>query len=357
MNIELADYDPAWTGLYRRERERILGVLPGAELEHIGSTSVPGLSAKPVIDLLLVVEDPDDEAAYVPALESAGYWVQVREDDWHRHRVLKGPDTNVNLHVFGRGCAQVRRHLLFRDWLRAVEADRELYARTKRTLAAQEWERVQDYAVAKTAVVMEILERAYVSWRLPTDVEYVSESRVGTVRITLEDYNPDWPAWYAKQEARIRGALGSAVLRLEHAGSTSVPGLAAKPLIDIVLVVPDSNDEDAYVPALVEAGYYLRLREPGWYGHRLLKDSDPEVNLHVYSPACEDVERMLVFRDLLRSDPQARAEYEVVKRDLAARTWERGQDYADAKTRVVERLILRGLESASVRTCAGTPRG
>jgi GrpB-like predicted nucleotidyltransferase (UPF0157 family) len=108
---------------------------------------------------------------------------------------------------------------------------------------------------------------------------------------------------------------------------------------------------------LVEAGYYLRLREPGWYAHRLLKDHGPEVNLHVYSPACEDVERMLVFRDLLRGDEAARVEYESVKRELASRTWERGQDYADAKTRVVERLILRGLESAEVRTCAGTPRG
>lgn len=357
MNVELSDYDVAWPGLYERERSRVLGVLPGAELEHVGSTSVPGLCAKPVIDMLLVVEDPDDEAAYVPALESAGYWVQVRETDWHLHRILKGPDTNVNLHVFGRGCAQVRRHLLFRDWLRADDGDRELYARTKRELAAREWERVQDYARAKSAVVLEILSRAYVGSRLPSDVEYVTPSQVGNVRITLEEHNPEWAAWYAKQEARIRGALGDRVLRLEHVGSTSVPGLAAKPLIDIVLVVPDSGDEDAYVPALVQAGYYLRLREPGWYSHRLLKDHGPEVNLHVYSPACEDVERMLVFRDLLRGDEAARAEYEAVKRDLAARTWERGQDYADAKTRVVERLILRGLESAEVRTCAGTPRG
>ncbi|NKE61661.1 GrpB family protein [Lentzea sp. PSKA42] len=165
----------------------------------------------------------------------------------------------------------------------------------------------------------------------------------GNVRITLEDYNPAWPDWYAREEARIRGALGPAVVRLEHVGSTSVPGLAAKPLIDVLLVVPDSDDEDAYVPALVEAGYYLRLREPGWYRHRLLKDSDPEVNLHVFSPACEEVDRMLVFRDRLRERADERAEYEAVKRELAARAWDRVQDYADEKTRVVERIILRAL--------------
>jgi GrpB-like predicted nucleotidyltransferase (UPF0157 family) len=344
VNIELADYDVAWPGLYERERARILGVLPGAELEHVGSTSVPGLCAKPVVDMMLVVDAAAEEASYVPALEGAGYRVTVREDDWHDHRILKGPDTNVNLHVFSRGCAQVRRHRMFRDWLRADAGDRELYARTKRELAAREWDRVQDYAAAKGEVVLRILERAYVEWRLPSDdVEYVTETRMGNVRITLEDYNPVWPEWFAREEERIRGALGSLVLRLEHVGSTSVPGLAAKPVIDVLLVVPDSDDEDAYVPALVRAGYYLRLREPGWYRHRLLKDSDPEVHLHVFSPVCEEVDRMLVFRDRLRERADERAEYEAVKRDLATRTWERGQDYADAKTRVVERIILRAL--------------
>jgi GrpB-like predicted nucleotidyltransferase (UPF0157 family) len=344
MNVELSDYDVAWPGLYERERSRILGVLPGAELEHVGSTSVPGLCAKPVIDLLLVVDDAADEASYVPALESAGYWVSVREDDWHDHRILKGPDTNVNLHVFPRGCAQVRRHLIFRDWLRARDDDREVYARTKRKLAAQEWDRVQDYAAAKNEVVLEILERAYLAWRaVPDDVEFVTENPPHNAPVELREYDPVWPQWYAAEEAKIRAALGDAVVRVEHCGSTSVPGLAAKPLIDILLVVPDSADEDAYVPALVAAGYYLRLRERSWYEHRLLKGVVPNVNMHVFSPACEEVDRMLTFRDRLRSHPQDRAEYEATKRALASRTWRQVQDYADAKTQVVERIILRGL--------------
>jgi GrpB-like predicted nucleotidyltransferase (UPF0157 family) len=344
MNIELADYDLAWPGLYERERARILAALPDAELEHVGSTSVPGLCAKPVIDLLLVVDDAADEASYVPALEAAGYRVTVREDDWHDHRILKGPDTNINLHVFPRGCAQVRRHVIFRDWLRDNESDRELYARTKRGLAAREWERVQDYAAAKNEVVLEILERAYVTWRAePDDVEFVTQDPPHNAPITLRDYDPVWPRWYAAEEAKIRAALGDVVVRVEHCGSTSVPGLAAKPLIDILLVVPDSTDEDAYVPALVEAGYYLRLRERSWYGHRLLKGTVPNVNMHVFSPACEEVDRMLAFRDRLRTHPRDRVEYEETKRALAGRTWERVQDYADAKTRVVERIILRAL--------------
>ncbi|MFD4636738.1 GrpB family protein [Lentzea sp. NPDC058436] len=344
MNIELAEYDDAWPGLFERERARVVGALPGAVLEHVGSTSVPGLCAKPVIDLLLVVDEPGDEGSYMPALEAAGYRVVVREDDWHEHRVLKGPDTNVNLHVFPRGCAQVRRHLIFRDWLRDSDEDRELYASTKRKLAALEWERVQDYANAKNAVVLEILERAYAAWRLPSDdVEFVTDDPPHNAPVTLAEYDPVWPDWYAGEEAKIRAALGSGIVRLEHVGSTSVPGLAAKPLIDILLVVPDSNDEDAYVPALVRAGYYLRLREHGWYEHRLLKGTVPNVNLHVFSPRCEEVDRMLAFRDRLRSHTSDREEYERTKRELAGRTWARVQDYADAKTRVVERIILRAL--------------
>ena len=343
MNIELADYDPAWPGLYERERVRILAALPGAELEHVGSTSVPGLAAKPVIDMMLVVDHAANEE-YVPALEAAGYRVTVREDDWHDHRILKGPDTNVNLHVFSRGCAQVRRHLMFRDWLRATAEDRELYARTKLTLAAREWERVQDYAAAKGEVVLEILERAYLEWRLPSDdVEFVTETPPHNAPVVLEDYNPAWPQWCAAEEAKIRAALGDAVVRLEHVGSTSIPGLAAKPLIDILLVVPDSSDEDAYVPALVEAGYYFRLRERGWHEHRLLKNTDPNVNLHIYSPACEELDRMLVFRDRLRTHPEDREAYEQTKRALASETWNRVQDYADAKSWIVERIILRAL--------------
>ncbi|MFJ5991614.1 GrpB family protein [Lentzea sp. NPDC092896] len=344
MNIELAEYDSAWPGLYERERARILVALPGAELEHVGSTSVPGLCAKPVIDLMLVVDDPLDEVSYVPALESAGYRVTVREDDWHDHRILKGPDTNINLHVFPRGCAQVRRHLLFRDWLRDTAEDRELYASTKRALASRAWDRVQDYADAKNEVVLDILERAYLARPVePGEVEFVTETPPHNAPVVLEDYNPDWPRWYAVEEAKIRAALGGKVVRVEHVGSTSVPGLAAKPLIDIMLIVPDSADEDAYVPALVEAGYYLRLREPVWHGHRLLKGVEPNVNLHVYSPRCEELDRMLAFRDRLRDHPEDREEYERTKRELAGRTWKRVQDYADAKTRVVERIILRAL--------------
>jgi GrpB-like predicted nucleotidyltransferase (UPF0157 family) len=113
---------------------------------------VPGLAAKPVIDIVLVVTDSVDETAYLPALESAGYLLRIREPKWYEHRMLKGRGPETNLHVFSAGCPEVGRMLLFRDWLRGNGADR--------ALAQKEWQQVQDYADFKTAVVKEILERA-----------------------------------------------------------------------------------------------------------------------------------------------------------------------------------------------------
>ncbi len=160
--ISIADYDPEWPRLFAREAERVRAVLGDRVLmlEHVGSTSVPGLAAKPRIDMLLVVPDSADEPAYVPDMEAAGYTLVIREPDWYQHRVFKGPDVDINLHVFSPGCTEIERMRLFRDWLRGNVADRELYERTKRELARREWKYTQNYADAKTAVVEEILARA-----------------------------------------------------------------------------------------------------------------------------------------------------------------------------------------------------
>jgi GrpB-like predicted nucleotidyltransferase (UPF0157 family) len=160
--IEVVDYDPAWPALFERERQRITTALgdQAVLLEHAGSTSVPGLAAKSRIDIVLAVPDSADEPAYVPDLEAAGYVLRIREPDWYEHRVFKGPDTDINLHVFSAGCVEIERMLAFRDWLRANEADRRRYQTAKRELAQREWEFVQNYADAKTAVVEEIIIRA-----------------------------------------------------------------------------------------------------------------------------------------------------------------------------------------------------
>ena len=159
--IQIVDYDPEWPRLYEREAERVQSALGDRALliEHVGSTSVPGLAAKPKIDMLLVVANSADESAYIPDIEAAGYVLRIREPDWYEHRMFKGPDTDINLHIFSSGCREIDRMLLFRDWLRSNESDRRLYERTKRELARNNWKYMQNYADAKTTVVEEILAR------------------------------------------------------------------------------------------------------------------------------------------------------------------------------------------------------
>jgi GrpB-like predicted nucleotidyltransferase (UPF0157 family) len=160
--IQIVDYDPAWPQLFAHEAARVQAALGDRirMLEHVGSTSVPGLAAKPKIDMLLVVANSADELAYVPALEAVGYVLQIREPEWYEHRMFKGPDTDINLHVFSVGCPEIDRVLLFRNWLRSNPADRQVYEHTKRELARQTWTYMQQYADAKTTLVEQILARA-----------------------------------------------------------------------------------------------------------------------------------------------------------------------------------------------------
>jgi GrpB-like predicted nucleotidyltransferase (UPF0157 family) len=159
--------------------------------------------------------------------------------------------------------------------------------------------------------------------------------------VLLVEYDPLWPRLFDREEARIRGALGDRALVLEHVGSTSIPGMAAKPRIDIILGVTDSALEQDYVPQLESAGYVLTIREPDWHEHRLLRGPDTDINLHVLTAGHPEVERMIGFRDWLRTHPDDFARYLVTKRELSARTWRWLQDYADAKGEVVAQIALR----------------
>jgi GrpB-like predicted nucleotidyltransferase (UPF0157 family) len=159
--------------------------------------------------------------------------------------------------------------------------------------------------------------------------------------VVIDPYDPGWPVMFERERSCILGVLGDAAVRVEHTGSTSVRGLGAKPKIDITLAVPDATDEAAYVPALEGTGYRFLLREPDWFEHRLLVRDEPQVNLHVFTVGCSEIDQMTGFRDWLRAHPDDQALYERVKRELAERDWAIVQDYADAKTDIVNEIKRR----------------
>lgn len=173
--------------------------------------------------------------------------------------------------------------------------------------------------------------------------------------IRIVDYDAEWPMKFERHAAIISGALGSVALRIEHIGSTSVPELAAKPVIDILVVVADSGDEAAYLPNLEQVGYVLRVREPDWNEHRMFRTPDKDVHVHLYSAGCPEIERYLTFRDRLRQSADDRNRYERTKRSLAMNEWPDMNAYAAAKTTVIESILAAAL-LRSVKTCPQASR-
>jgi GrpB-like predicted nucleotidyltransferase (UPF0157 family) len=165
----LVDYLPTWATRSASERVRILEALGevARRVEHVGSTAVPGLAAKPIVDILVAVDDPDDEDGYLDAMEGAGYELRVREPG---HRMFRTPERDVHVHVWKAGSEDERRHLLFRDWLRQAPDDRALYESVKRRFVGEKFTDMNYYARAKGPVIEEIMRRA-ASWAAQADAQ------------------------------------------------------------------------------------------------------------------------------------------------------------------------------------------
>jgi GrpB-like predicted nucleotidyltransferase (UPF0157 family) len=167
---------------------------------------------------------------------------------------------------------------------------------------------------------------------------------VPAIHIEITDPDPAWPRRYDRLAGRIRESLGWRVLQLEHVGSTSVPGLAAKPVIDIDLTVADPNDEQHYALALEAMGFRLEIREPWWYGHRVLRADGPRCNLHVFAFDSPEPVRHRIFRDWLRGNPDERDRYAAAKHQAASAANAAGEhvmQYNARKQQVIREIYHR----------------
>jgi GrpB-like predicted nucleotidyltransferase (UPF0157 family) len=167
--------------------------------------------------------------------------------------------------------------------------------------------------------------------------------------IVVAEPDPEWPRRFDELDARIRTVLGGRVLALEHVGSTSVPGLPAKPVIDADLIVADPGDEAGWLPALEQAGFVLTVREPWWHEHRLVKHADPVANVHVFSPDSPEPWKHRIFRDHLRRDASDRERYAEVKREasrLATAGAETVMEYNARKQAYIREIYARAFAAA-----------
>jgi len=157
--------------------------------------------------------------------------------------------------------------------------------------------------------------------------------------VVVVPYRQEWPETFDRHRARIAAALGAGAVGIDHIGSTAVPGLAAKPIVDILVVVADSADEEPYLPAMERAGYVLRVREPDFEEHRMFRTPERDVHVHVLSAGSPEIERYLRLRDALRAAPFLRARYQALKQTLAAQDWQDMNAYAQAKSGMIETII------------------
>lgn len=175
----------------------------------------------------------------------------------------------------------------------------------------------------------------------PRRPEVTTAELIGGVEkrdLFMVDPDPAWPSIFRAQERQIRAALGEAARSVEHIGSTAVPGLAAKPIIDILVTVEDITAEEDYLPQLLNAGYLLRVREPG---HRLVRTPALDVHVHLLETGDPAADDYLVLRDQLRRNDADRARYERVKRDLVEQDWADMNAYSDAKTAIITEIKER----------------
>ena len=169
--------------------------------------------------------------------------------------------------------------------------------------------------------------------------------------IEVTDPDPSWPWRYDCLAGRIREVLGWRAIQLEHVGSTSVPGLAAKPIIDIDLTVADPGREQDYVPALEKIGFRLTIREPWWYGHRCLRADEPSCNLHVFGFDSPEPIRQRILRDWLRGNPEERDRYAAAKREAASMANAAGEhvmQYNARKQQVIREIYHRAFVAAGL---------
>ena len=169
-----------------------------------------------------------------------------------------------------------------------------------------------------------------------------------TVPLPLEVVQPDpsWPAQFNVIKAKIEAALGSSLLAVSHVGSTSVPDLPAKPIIDMDVTVANIQDESTYAPALEAAGFQFLHREPSWNKHRLFYNYDPPANLHVFGSDSKELIRHAAMRDWLLTHPEDRKRYAEVKVEASKAAIANGEDvnqYNDRKSPVLQDILVRAL--------------
>jgi GrpB-like predicted nucleotidyltransferase (UPF0157 family) len=350
-SIILAEYDTAWPRLFEEERELLRKAIGhwAYSIEHVGSTAIPGIAAKPIIDTGVALYRCEDALRCITPLVELGWTCMGEFGIPGRIFFRKTTDNPLpgqspggtmgrthQIHMYEITHEQFAGHLVFRDYLRAhPEAARE-YEALKRDLAARHPDDVEAYAEAKSEFVRQV-------WSLA--------GRGGSGNpgpVTIVDYNPAWPMMYEAERGHISNAIGEWLVDIQHVGSTSVPGLDAKPVVDIMVGVRKLGDDTHFVPPMQAIGYdYVPVYEDDIPDRRYFRRGEPRLfHVHITEHEGDFWRKHLAFRDYLRDHPHRATEYEALKRRLAAEYGSDRLGYVNAKSDFIEGVLERARRGA-----------
>jgi GrpB-like predicted nucleotidyltransferase (UPF0157 family) len=351
--IVIADYDAAWVRRFEEERAmiyRACGREAFVRIEHVGSTAVPGLAAKPIVDMMPGVRSLDAFMPLVRTLESLGYEYvpeyekpipELNDPGMPFRRYFRKDIDGVrayHMHTVAFGSEFWRDHLLFRNYLRVHPHEAQAYADLKRKLAdtynATMLAENVNVNIGYTDYKTEFIER----------IKAQAKARVArSTPVVVVPYNELWPVRYAHLREEIAAAIGDVAVDIQHVGSSSVPGLAAKPTIDIAIGVRTIAEGRGADGALRALGYSHGVENfPDWlYWDREDHGRADNVHLHMVPFGGDRWNRYLLFRDYLRARGDVAAAYEKLKRDLAAEFGRDRLGYVEAKTEFIESVLTR----------------
>jgi GrpB-like predicted nucleotidyltransferase (UPF0157 family) len=351
--IVIADYDPAWVRRFEEERAmiyRACGRDAFVRIEHVGSTAVPGLAAKPIVDMMPGVRSLDAFMAHIPALEAMGYQYvpefekpipELNDPGMPFRRYFRKDidgERAFHMHTVEVGSEFWRDHLLFRNYLRVHPHEAQAYADLKRKLAdtynATMLADNVNVNIGYTDYKTEFVER----------IKVEAKARVErSTPIVVAPYNELWPVRYAQLRDQIVDAIGGVAVDVQHVGSSSVPGLAAKPTIDIAIGVRTMAEGRTADAPLVALGYAKGVEHfADWrYYDREEHGRGDNIHLHMVPFGGDRWNRYLLFRDQLRGHRDVAAAYGKLKRELAAEFGRDRLGYVEAKTEFIEAVLVR----------------
>jgi GrpB-like predicted nucleotidyltransferase (UPF0157 family) len=334
----LEPYYANWTFQFQTEASTVHRIL-GAHchgIHHIGSTAIPGIYAQPIIDILVVVNNIAAIELLNPAFEGIGYSCTGEHNIEGRRHYYKGehPHYSHQLHVFEQGHLDIQRHLAFRDYLLKHHDTAQGYSWIKRGLAKQFPTNKEAYIQGKESFIQMIHYNAGVT----------TEAQNNAVdEIVLKPYDPNWPRLAAAEIDSIKQSARLPFVEIEHFGSTSVEGLTAKPLIDIVIALDDPTDAQQWIKPLTNLGYINWNAKSNIHHHWYVKGMPPYGQVRTHHAHIiqtgEPFKRRIRFRDKLRSDLALRQQYEILKQQLAKNYSHDREAYTAAKSALITSVI------------------